>query len=261
MAGTAWFKENPADDEFEPALTELLSEHRPDALPCVIAWEGRRILTHDVGPRLRDLLDAAEPAPSWEEILPLYAELQLEFMQLADAALELGTPDDRPALLAERYVALGGDRLEAVSGAAERLAGSLPLTVAHMEAHDGNIFVRRGRPVWIDWAEAVITHPFLGPLQTVRNAADRLGYEPGSAEVERLCDLYLEPFSSFAPMPELRKLFADGYLLHGISRADLWRRTLERIPGAARSEFGRPVDAWLAIIAELVDGTTTLGGA
>jgi hypothetical protein len=259
--GTAWFKADPPVDEFEPALTALLIAHRPDALPEVIAWEGRRILTRDAGPRLRDLLEADEDAPSWEDILPLYAELQLEFTQLAEAALELGTPDDRPELLPERYVALGGDRLQAVSEAAERLAGSLSPTVAHMEPHDGNIFVREGRPVWIDWAEAVVTHPFLGPLQTIRNAADRLGYQPGSVEVERLRDLYLEPFSRLAPMSELRELFADGYLLHGVSRADLWRRTLERIPAEAHSEFGQPVAAWLVIIAELVDGTTTLGGA
>jgi hypothetical protein len=259
--GIAWFKEEPPVDEFEPPLTELLAQRRPDALPELIAWEGRRMLTKDVGPRLRDLLDAGEPAPSWEEILLLYAELQVEFMDVADRALELGTPDDRPELIPGRYAALGGDHVEAVHDAAERLAGSLPPTLAHMEAHDGNIFVRDGRPVLIDWAEAVVTHPFLGPLQTLRGATERLGYEPGSPRVERLRDVYLEPFNRFAPMTELRKLFAAGYLLHGVSRAELWRRTLEALPAEARGEYGQPVAAWLAIIGELVDGTTTLGGA
>jgi hypothetical protein len=257
----AWFKEEPPVDEFEPALTELLGGLRPDALPELIAWEGRRMLTKDVGPRLRQVLDAGERAPSWEEILTLYAELQVEFMAVADQALELGAPDDRPELMPDRYTALGGDKVEAVREAAERLVGSLPLTLAHMEAHDGNIFVRDGRPVLIDWAEAVVTHPFLGPLQTLRTATERLGYEPGSAEVERLRDVYLEPFTRYAPMVELRELFAAGYLLHGVSRAELWRRTLEAVPPEARTEYGEPVSAWLEIIGELVDGTTTLGGA
>lgn len=62
-------------------------------------------------------------------------------------------------------------------------------------------------------------------------------------------------------MEDLRELFADGYLLHGVSRAELWRRTLDQLPQEARSEYGEPVAAWLAIIRELVDGTTTLGGA
>jgi hypothetical protein len=259
--GVHWFKEDPPADAFEPALTELLVERKRDALPELIAWEERRMITKHVGERLRDVLDADAPAPSWEEILQLYAELQIEFMEVADQALALDTPDDRPELLPDRYVALGGDHGDAVRAAAERLAGSLPLTVAHMEAHDGNIFVRDGRPVFIDWAEAVVTHPFLGPLQTFRQATERGGFQPGSAEVERLRDLYLEPFTRFATMPELRQLFTDGYLLHGVSRAELWRRTLEPLPEERRGEYGRPVAAWLEIIGELVDGTTTVGGA
>jgi hypothetical protein len=259
--GIAWFKEDPPADAFEPALTDLLSRTRPDQLPELIAWEDRRMLTRHVGRRLREVHDDGEVRPAWEEILPLYAELQIDFMEHADRALALGTPDDRPEVLTDRYAALDGDRSAAVRAAADRIASTLPLTVAHMEAHDGNIFVRDGRPVFIDWAEAVVTHPFVGPLQALRGATERLGYEPGSPEVERLRDLYLEPFSHFAPMPELRDLFADGYLLHGISRAELWRRTLDPLPAEARAEYGQPVAAWLEIIRELADGTTTLGGA
>jgi hypothetical protein len=242
-------------------LTALLVDRRPEGLPELVAWEDLRMLTRDVGPRLRELVAAGKPAPPWDEILPLYAELQVDFMAVANEALALGTPDDRPELLASRYEALGGDRLDAVTAAAERLSGSLPLTVAHMEAHDGNIFVRSGRPVFIDWAEAVVTHPFVGPLQTLRGATEGGGFAPASADVERLRDLYLEPFINLAPMRELRRLFDDGYLLHGVSRADLWRRTLEPLPVEERREYGEPITAWLTIVRELVDGTTTLGGA
>jgi hypothetical protein len=202
--GLLWFKEDPPADDFEPALTALLSGRRQDGLPDVIAWEGRRMLTRHVGPRLRDALDAGKTWPAWKEIIPLYAEVQIDFMGVVDSALALGTPDDRPELLPDRYAALGGDRLDVVGAAAERLAGTVPLTVADMEAHDGNIFVREGRPIFIDWAEAVVTHPFVGPLQALRSATERGGYEPGSAEVERLRDLYLEPFTRFAPMDDLR---------------------------------------------------------
>jgi hypothetical protein len=257
--GDVWFKENTPTTAFEPALTELLALRRPDALPETIAWEGSRILTKDVGPRLRNVHDSRETRPSWDEILPLYAQLQIEFMELVEEALALGTGDDRPELLPDRYAMLGGAHIGPVKEAAERLAGSLPPTVAHMEAHDGNIFVRDGRPVFIDWAEAVVTHPFVGPLLVVRSATERLGYEPGSPEVEHLRDLYLEPFRTFAPLPELRKLFADGYLLFPISRADVWRRTLEGVP--VPEELGDPITGWIEILGELVDGTTKLGGA
>ena len=259
--GDAWFKENARASAFEPALTELLSRRRPDSLPELIAWEGPRVLTRDAGPRLRNVLDAGGTRPSWEELLPLCAELQIDFMDLVDEALALGTPDDRPELLPERYALLGGDRSEPVRVAAERLAGSVPLTVAHMEAHDGNIFVRGGRPVFIDWAEAVVTHPFVGPLLALRSATERLDYEPGSPEVEHLRDLYLEPFTRFASLAELRELFTAGYLLFPISRADVWRRTLEGQPQEVLEDLGDPINGWLEILGELVDGTTTLGGA
>jgi hypothetical protein len=258
-AGDVWFKENAPASAYEPALTELLARIRPECLPETIAREGPRILTKDAGPRLRNVLDAGETRPSWHDILPLYAELQVEFMGVVEEALALGTPDDRPELLPGRYAALGGTRVEEVRAAAERLEASLPLTVAHMEAHDGNIFVRDGRPVLIDWAEAVVTHPFVGPLLALRSATERAGYAPGSPEVERLRDLYLEPFTSFAPMPQLRELFADGYLLFPVSRADVWRRTLDG--GPVPGEFGERVAAWLEILEELVDGSTLLGGA
>jgi hypothetical protein len=259
--GIAWFKEEPPADEFEPPLTDLLARRRPDCLPEVIAWDERRLLTRHVGPRLREVHDRGDMLPSWEEILPLYAEVQIDFMDAVPEALALGTPDDRPDLLPDRYAALGGDRLDTVGAAVERLAGTIPPTLAHMEAHDGNIFVRDGRPVFIDWAEAVVTHPFLGPLQALRIATERSGFQPGSPEVERLRDLYLEPFTRFAPLAELRELFADGYLLHGVSRAALWHRTLEGLAPEATAEYGQPVAAWLEIIRELADGTTTLGGA
>lgn len=259
--GDVWFKENATASAYEPPLTELLIGRRPDSLPELIAWDGPRILTKDAGRRLRDVLDAGETRPSWTELLPLYAELQIDFMDLVDEALAFGTPDDRPDLLPERYALLGGDRVEPVRAAAEQLAGSIPLTVVHMEAHDGNIFVRNGQPVFIDWAEAVVTHPFVGPLLAFRSATERAGYKPGSREVERLRDLYLEPHTTFAPLGELRELFAAGYLLFPISRADSWRRTLEGQPSEVAERLDDPVNGWLEILGELVDGTTKLGGA
>jgi hypothetical protein len=127
-----------------------------------------------------------------------------DFMGLVNETFALGTPDDRPELLPDRYVGLGGTGLVLVRAAADRTASSLPLTVAHMEAHDGNIFVRDGRPVLIDWAEAVVTHSFVAPLLALRSATERSSYRPGSREVERLRDAYLEPFSTFRAAVEAR---------------------------------------------------------
>jgi hypothetical protein len=91
-AGLLWFKESPPAHAFEPALTALLARRRPDAVPDVVAAEGARLLTRDVGPRLRDVLDAGATEPRWEDTLALWAEEQIEFAALVDEALAVGTP-------------------------------------------------------------------------------------------------------------------------------------------------------------------------
>jgi len=262
-AGLVWFKESPPAHAFEPALTALLARQRPDAVPELVSSEGPRLLTRDVGPRLRELLDAGATEPRWEDTLALWAEQQLAFAPLVDDALAVGTPDERPMRLPALYAELpgSGDLYDAVVGAAAALDDGVPATVAHQEAHDGNVFVRDGQPVLIDWAESSVAHPFVGPLLALRSATERYGYEPGSREVERLRDAYLEPFTSFAPAAALRASFAHAYLLAPIGRAQVWHRTLEDLDRQVSAEYGEPVAAWLEIQRGIADGSIRLGGA
>jgi hypothetical protein len=261
--GLVWFKESPPAHAFEPALTALLARQRPDAVPEVVASEGPRLLTRDVGPRLRELLDAGATEPRWEDTLALWAEQQLAFAPLVDHALAVGTPDERPAQLPALYAELpgSGDLYDAVVDAAAALEDGIPPTVAHQEAHDGNVFVRDGQPVLIDWAESSVTHPFVGPLLALRSATERHGYEPGSREVERLRDAYLEPFTSFTPAAALRASFAHAYLLAPIGRAQVWHRTLADLDRDVSAEYGEPVAAWLEIQRGIADGSIRLGDA
>jgi len=262
-AGLVWFKESPPAHAFEPALTALLARRSPDAMPEVIAAEGPRLLTRDVGPRLREVLDAGAVEPRWEDILALWAEEQIGFAALVEEALAVGTPDERPARLPTLYEELAGrdDLYETVARAAAALDDRIPATVAHQEAHDGNVFVRGGKPVLIDWAESSVTHPFVGPLLALRSATERYGHEPGSREVARLRDAYLEPFTRYAPLGELREAFAHAYLLAPIGRAQVWYRTLADLERDVSSAYDEPVAAWLEIQHGIADGSIRLGGA
>jgi phosphotransferase family enzyme len=261
--GVLWFKENPRANAFEPVLTGLLAARRADAVPEVVAAEGPRMLTRHIGPQLREVLDSGETEPGWEEVLALYAELQLDFMPLVGDALAAGTPDERPPQLPELYEELvGRDGLySAVAEAAAALGDAVPATVVHQEAHDANVFVRGGRPVFLDWAEASVSHPFTGPLLALRSATERAGYEPGSREVERLRDVYLEPFTRFATMPELREAFRHAYLLAPIGRARVWHRILNPLGPEFAEGYGDSVAAWLEIQRGIADGSIALGGA
>jgi len=261
--GLVWFKENPAGNAFEPELTALVARLRPDTTPEVVAHEGPRLLTRDVGPRLRDVFDAGSTEPSWEDVLGVYGELHADLAVAADEALALGAPDERPERLPELYEELAGRDgwYERVVEAVVALGESVPVGVVHQEAHDGNVFVRDSRPVFIDWAESSVTHPFLGPLLPLRSATERLGYEPGSPEVERLRDAYLEPFTGFAPAAELRRAFAHAYLLAPVGRAQVWQRILGPLAAEVSAAHGDPVSAWIEILHGIAAGTIELGGA
>jgi hypothetical protein len=88
--------------------------------------------------------------------------VQIELVGTADELLALGVPDSRPETLGQP------------------VSGSLPLTLIHEEVHDGNVHVRGGRPVFIDWAEASVSHPFAGLINTLRVVGWTSGWQPDS---------------------------------------------------------------------------------
>jgi len=241
-AGDVWFKESAPSLAFEPSLTAFVAGRRPDCAPVVLAAEGARMLTATVGPRLGELLDAGEPAPGWAEIVVRYAELQIELAGETEALLALGVPDSRPGTIAAK------------PGAAEllpQLGDLIPLSLIHEEVHGGNVFVRDGEPVFIDWAEASVSHPFSGLVNTLRAI--------GPEEAPRIRDLYLEPWTRFAPLAELRDVFAAAYALGCLCRSETWSRLLMPLAEEDGGDFDHNITAWLEIFAEALAAPDKLG--
>jgi len=92
-SGDVWFKAAAPALAFEPAVTVAISRSCPDFTPEVLAVDGTSMLTRDAGPQLRSFRKSGEPAPSWDEILPRYAELQIELADDVDELLALGAPE------------------------------------------------------------------------------------------------------------------------------------------------------------------------
>jgi hypothetical protein len=239
--GDLWFKEAASVNAYEPALTAFLAARRPDRVPAVLGAEETRMLTADAGPSIRTLLDEDATAPAWEEVVALYAELQIDLADAVEELLALGVPDSRPDTLGHP------------------VGGSLPLTLIHEEVTDNNVHVLDDTPVFIDWAESSVSHPFAGMTNTLRVLCWRWGWEPGSPEVLRLRDAYLEPWTAYAPMQELRKLFASGYALGALARAASWDRTLAPLSPAAGAEYAGNAGAWREIHAEACSPGARLG--
>jgi Phosphotransferase enzyme family len=276
--GRLWFKEPAPAMAFEAALTALVSARSPDDCPEVVAWEGSRLLTRDAGPLLRTLLETdPAAAPRWEDILPRYAEVQLAHTGDVDRLLGLGVPDKRPQALLSDYprlvrevrgldaVPVDRARLAALASALERalaaLDGPVPMTVVHEEVHEANVFVLNGHARFMDWGEGVVSHPFAGLTNTLRDITYRSGLEPGSREVVRLRDTYLEPWTRLAPLHDLRPMFAAGYLLGMLCRAATWERFLATASDDVRAEYDRNAAIWLDILRDALEEGVRLGAS
>jgi hypothetical protein len=267
--GDLFFKADPPALAFEPALTIAVARRRPDCVPEVVASDFDRswLLMRDAGPQLREALADSDDASIWDELLPLYASLQIDLAGSAEELIALGTPDDPPANLRAAFEELVPRwELESllrlapvIADYADRLGDTIPISVVHEEFNDNNIHLGAEGPVVLDWGEAVVGHPFSGLVVTMRGQVDRWGYDPGGRELCRLRDLYLEPWTAFAPLPELVELFELAYALGILSRALSWDRILAPLGEEDRAEYAHIVPAWLGVFAETIQGTATLG--
>jgi hypothetical protein len=259
--GDLFFKAVWISGAFEPALSVLLAERRPERIAAPVAVDLDRgwMLSRDAGTRLRELLHSAADLHHWITLLPAYAELQIELAPELDRLLGLGVPDRRlsriPELLAtllEDMEALMVDLPDGLTSeeltrmreelpgiaamCAELAAFGIPETIQHDDFNDGNVFVRDGRHVFFDWGDSCLSHPFHTLVVTLRSVAKRFDLEPGGAELLRLRDAYLEPFGSLTELAALREAFDLAYRLGTIGRALAWYVYVRKMEPQYRSE-------------------------
>jgi hypothetical protein len=259
--GDLWFKATSLEVHgFEPELTGILAAEFPDRVTELVAIDAERgwMLMRDAGTRLRELLESADDVHRWEDVLRLYAEVQIGLAPRADELLALGVPDERLAGIPAKVEALLDDDEALMLGVSDELspaqrdelrrgmpelqalvaelqAFGIPETLQHDDFHDGQVFVKDGRYRLLDWGDSCISHPFHTLTVTLRAIAWRHSLEPGSKPLLRLRDAYLEPFGAPARAAEL------AYRTGTLGRALAWHRYLahdaegERDPEDAES--------------------------
>jgi hypothetical protein len=230
-AGTFWFKASMPALAHEAAVIDVLADHSPDLVPEVVAADAGRgwMLQRDAGARLRDL----DQLPLlWERILPAYAQLQLDVAGAAGELVARGAFDRRVAglaaqldeLLASTKHGLAADgaarlrsQLPQIEAACAHLASlGVPETIQHDDLHDAQVFVRDGHCRILDWGDACVSHPF-GTLTIALAFFDERGWDR-----DRLRDAYLEPFTSFRPLAELRTAARAAIVVGAVTRALKW---------------------------------------
>jgi len=211
--GDLYFKANTPALSHEAALVVVLSERRPDCVPPLRGVDVGRgwLLMTDAGLRLREIVERERDLSRWLEILPLYAGLQLDLADTAERLVALGVPDLRLATLPDGYERLV-DEHPLVSGEERRrLAGErghvrelcdelaafgIAETIEHDDFHDGQVFVRDGSYLLLDWGDACVTHPFFTLAVTLDGVlAWGLDDVEGSVDTAPFQAAYLQPFA------------------------------------------------------------------
>lgn len=229
-AGTAFFKANTPELRHEALATLLLSQRVPERVPPLIAddpdvgW----MLMEDAGRRLREVVAEERDLSRWDDILEGAADIARAMEPDVDQLLAAGVPDRRLSSLADQYaelVAVGDvaqrfrDAVPQVREMADELAAyAVTETLQHNDLHDGQVFVRDGRQLILDWGDAVISHPFFTLSVTLEGfVAWGLDDVASSVDLDPLVDLYLH---RYAPdRPELRDAVPLALRLGWVCRA------------------------------------------
>ncbi len=223
--GPVWFKANEPSMIFEASLVALLARKRPDAVTPLLAVDLERgwMLMVDGGERLREVIARERDLSRWLDVLPLYASLQIDLIPHVDELLALGVPDRRlvvlPSLAAE--VPELAEDLPVIEELAARLAAfGIPETIQHDDLHDGQVFVRDGRPRVFDWGDACVAHPFLTMAVTLEGVIDwGLDDVQGSEPLGPYRDAYLAQFELYPPSEALDEALDLALRLGWVARA------------------------------------------
>ena len=269
-AGRIYFKQSPRFFPNEVPLTAAIAAQFPDISPRILSHDirSRWMILDDLGDLTMETADPATPqgAALWKDVAASIARIQIAHADASCRDNPCGCPspyspsinlerrDTDATLSAIRDWTLApaspdlrchaDDTAAALSRLAPQLprltrlqadlaAANLPPTLNHGDLDAGNIFVRHGTPVLMDWSDACITNPMFDPVQI-----------PQIADNPPIADAYLSKWTDRAPIETLRTAFRAARPLAALERAIHYRRNIvPHIP--ASSDDRRHLEAYI----------------
>jgi hypothetical protein len=268
--GLYFFKASASAFAHETALTAYLSRFRPELFPNLLAvdMDQHWMLMRDAGRPICHTIREERTIEPWREVMPHYVNLQKDLSSRVDELLSLGVMDRRlhklPALFEgliadEASMLLGTDedslsteeyrRLKQSVPEFERMCRELadfgiPETIHHDDFHDANIFKRDGKLTFTDWGESAVTHPFFTLVVMMRSVDNSFGVDY-SPEAGLVRDMYLEHWSSYGSLDDLRAIVKLAQRIGYVNRALTWKMVIEELPEALKSEYAIAVPSYL----------------
>ena len=267
--GMLYFKASASIFAHETVLTDYLARFRPEIFPELLAVDTKRhwMLMRDAGTPLRQFIRTEKSIVRWKDVLPLYVDLQKAMAERTTHLLALGVMDRRLGKLPEMFENLIADKSAMLLNQEESLTSEeyarlknygpefarmcekltsfgIPETIHHDDFHDGNIFVHDGRIVFTDWGESAITHPFFTLVVMMRSVDNSIGVD-FSPESEEVRDMYLQYWTSHAPLDELKSITKLAQRIGYVNRALTWKMSLNDMPEQLKSEYAIAVPSYL----------------
>ncbi len=237
--GKYYFKQSPTFFPNEVPVTVAVANRFPDVSPRVLASDARSrwMLLDDLGDVTMESADphTSEGAALWIAAVRSLARIQAAYaISPSDLDLERRATDATLATIREwttappsgdlRYHA--DDTARALSRLtpllprldelrAALIAANLPSTLCHGDLDAGNIFVRDGEPVLMDWSDACISNPLFDAVQI-----------PQITGSPRIAGAYLSRWTDRAPIETLQTAFGAAAPIAALERAIHYRRNI-----------------------------------
>jgi hypothetical protein len=272
--GTVWLKAPAPGTAFEAPLYPILSARVASVVLSPLAVHETRnwMLLPDGGPVLGAVLEGRGLIDGLCAAVPHFAQLQLDLSTSVDELLGAGVPDMRlevmPARLGEAldavrpYVEGAGsdaDRraLERLGQLREQFAGwcrelatyPLDASLLHGDLHPRNIFAGAdGAPVFFDWGDSTVGHPFATLLVTLRVVKHLTKSGDDSPEVAKVRDAYLEPFTHLAPRADLVEQLERSCHIGKVARSLSWVAALTGLGTTDAEDYADAPFGWLGLL-------------
>lgn len=260
--GALFFKATCDGFHGEPALTSALRDLAPEVTPPLVAVDADRAWM-----LMTPIPGAADGAPPSRavEIARALADLQLATLPSVSLVRAAGAPHRGVDETLRMLAAVVHDSVDALSDEqrasyprieawlADQVRGlwaaGLPDTLAHGDLHLGNV-AWDGGPIFFDWTDLCLSHPFLDVRHLADSAAEELpDSSPDSSPDDvraAVWEAYAEPWRAAFPSVDLDDLWARTEVVNTIFQAITFEQIYRAQPPASRWELS-------TVVGELLD--------
>lgn len=249
-AGNLYFKAVYNKPPNEVAMIHALAERYPNNIPQVIASDvdrGWMLMTEFDGDSLK-----GKHQDQWPDAARRFAEIQIGCTTDIIRWYNLHCPDRTNATMAELWSKILADtnaltlsdngleqveidKLLAMTPHVQKMWAELdelgiPPTIHLEDFRAGNIFFSGDNYTYYDWGDCVIAHPFFSAQRMldyiklpegVSRWDEKLSH-PDDAFRRSIRDAYLEPWTRYGSLPQLRKTFALSRYLNPVYQSARW---------------------------------------